>query len=105
LSKTETIAIAEYRFKLIGVLATAAGSREISIDGPSGLSLSELVSRLVLLVNKQQFRDLLIDSGTNNPLPNVIIMLNDQDCNLFEGLRTRLDTGTTVTVIPVAHGG
>jgi molybdopterin converting factor small subunit len=105
LNKVETISSARYRFKLIGVLATAAGSREICIEGPTGLSLSELISQLLLEVKNQQFKDLLIDSATNNPLPNVILLLNDQDCNLFQGLKTRIEPGTTITIIPVAHGG
>jgi molybdopterin converting factor small subunit len=105
LNTTKTITSAEYHFKLIGVIATAAGSREIGIEGPTGLSLSELISQLLLEVKNQQFKDLLIDSATNNPLPNVILLLNDQDCNLFQGLKTRIEPGTTITIIPVAHGG
>lgn len=105
LSQTESVTPGVYHFKLIGVLATAAGNRELSLKGPSGASLSELISNLLLKVKSQQFRDLLIDSATNNPLPNVILLLNDQDCNLFQGLKTRIKTGTTVTLIPVAHGG
>jgi len=67
--------------------------------------LSGLISRLLAEVDKRQFTNLLIDSATNNPLPNVIILLNDQDCNLFQGLNTELEPGTLVTIIPVAHGG
>jgi molybdopterin converting factor small subunit len=105
LSNTETISVMDYRVKPIGVLATAAGSREVRIDGSKGMSLGDLISQLVLRVNNRQFTDLLIDSATKNPLPNVIILLNDQDCNLFHGLETRLEPGTTITIIPVAHGG
>lgn len=105
MSRTETPTSAEYRFKLTGVLATAAGNREININGPNTMSVSELISQLVGQINKNQFTELLIDSATNNPLPNVIILLNEQDCNLFDGLRTRPERGTTVTIIPVAHGG
>jgi molybdopterin converting factor small subunit len=35
----------------------------------------------------------------------VIILLNDQDCNIFDGLETQVEPGTRVTIIPVAHGG
>jgi len=31
--------------------------------------------------------------------------LNDQDCNIFDGLKTQIEPGTRVTIIPVAHGG
>jgi molybdopterin converting factor small subunit len=94
-----------YCLKLIGVLGTAAGKREMQIDGPPMLILSDLIQRLLVQVNNSQFTGLLIDSATNNPLPNVIILLDDQDCNLFQGLNTRLEPGTLVTIIPVAHGG
>jgi len=105
LSETETISSANYRVKLIGVLATAAGSRAIEIESSRLLVLSDLISTLLAQVNKSQFTDLLIDSATNSPLPNVIILLNDIDCNLFQGLKTKLSPGTLVTIIPVAHGG
>ena len=91
--------------KLIGVLGSAAGKREIEIMGPVGMRVSDLISRLLVEVKSGQFKELLIDSATDNPLPNVIMLLNDQDCNLFEGLKTRIEPETLLTIIPVAHGG
>ena len=105
MSETETVGRYSYKIKLIGVLATAAGSRQIPVDSETELSLNDVISRLLKQVDNRQFKDLLIDSATNNPLPNVIMLLNEQDCNLFQGLRTRLDPETVVTIIPVAHGG
>jgi molybdopterin converting factor small subunit len=105
LSDTGTAENREHTIRLIGVLGSAAGLREIRIEVPSNSTLSDLISTLVRKVDKHQFKELLIDSGTNSPLPNVILLLNDQDCNLFQGLRTELEPGTHVTVIPVAHGG
>ena len=77
----------------------------MSLDSETELSLTEVISTLLAPVNNRQFKDLLIDSATNNPLPNVIMLLDEQDCNLFQGLRTKLDSNTVVTIIPVAHGG
>jgi molybdopterin converting factor small subunit len=77
----------------------------VLIDSETELSLNEVISRLLARVDNRQFRDLLVDSATNNPLPNVIMLLDEQDCNLFQGLRTKLDAETVVTIIPVAHGG
>ena len=93
------------RVKLIGVLGSAAGRREINLEWSEPLTVSDLLENLLKTVDNHQFRDFLIDSGTNDPRPNVIILLNEQDCNLFNGLRTRIEKGTTVTIIPVAHGG
>jgi molybdopterin converting factor small subunit len=105
LSKTETVHEYGYMIKLIGVLATAAGTRQLSINSEIELTLNDVISKLLARVDNSQFKDLLIDSATNNPLPNVIMLLDEQDCNLFQGLRTRLDSKTVVTIIPVAHGG
>jgi len=105
LSEAQTISRHSYTIKLIGVLATAAGARQVSINSGTELSLTDVISSLLARVDNRQFKDLLIDSATNNPLPNVIILLDEQDCNLFQGLRTKLDSETVVTIIPVAHGG
>jgi molybdopterin converting factor small subunit len=91
--------------KLIGVLGSAAGNREIVLPAPNALAVQELISILLKTVGNKFFRDLLVDAGTEDPRPNVIILLNDQDCNIFDGLETQVKPGTRVTIIPVAHGG
>ena len=106
MSETQTISNAiTYRVRLIGVLATAAGKREVQVETRPQPSVSDLITRLLRQVESRQFKDFLVDSATNDPRPNVIILLNEQDCNIFEGLETRLELGTVVTIIPVAHGG
>ena len=105
MSETLTVSRYSYSIKLIGVLATAAGTRQVSINSETELSLTDVISSLLARVDKRQFKELLIDSATDNPLPNVIMLLDEQDCNLFQGLRTMLDSETVVTIIPVAHGG
>jgi molybdopterin converting factor small subunit len=91
--------------KLIGVLGSAAGNREVVLPAPNVLTVQELISALLKTVGNKFFRELLVDPGTEDPRPNVIILLNDQDCNIFDGLKTRIQPGTRVTIIPVAHGG
>ena len=77
----------------------------MSINSEIELSLNDVISSLLARMDNSQFKDLLVDSATNNPLPNVIVLLDEQDCNLFQGLRTKLNPETIVTIIPVAHGG
>ena len=91
--------------KLIGVLGSAAGNREIMQPVSTILTVQELISALLKTVGNKFFRELLVDAGTEDPRPNVIILLNDQDCNIFDGLKTLIAPGTKVTIIPVAHGG
>ncbi len=93
------------RVRLIGVLGSAAARREIDLEWSDSLTVSKLVDNLLHAVDNRQFEELLIDSGTRDPRPNVIILLNEQDCNLFGGLGTSVEKDSTITIIPVAHGG
>ena len=105
MNETQTVPVGQYKVRLIGVLGTAAGQRELIIQTQSEPTVSHMISILLKRVDNRQFKDFLVDSATNDPRPNVIILLNEQDCNLFQGLQTRLENGTEVTIIPVAHGG
>ncbi len=100
-----TVPVQVVPVKLIGVLGSAAGNREILLPAPNPLAVQEIISMLLKTVGNKFFRDLLVDAGTEDPRPNVIILLNDQDCNIFDGLETQVEPGTRVTIIPVAHGG
>ena len=105
LNETVTMPVQVVPVKLIGVLGSAAGNREIVLSAPNSLTVQELISILLKTVDNKFFRDLLVDAGSEDPRPNVIILLNDQDCNIFDGLKTLIVPGTRVTIIPVAHGG
>jgi molybdopterin converting factor small subunit len=105
LNETLTFPVEAVPVKLIGVLGSAAGNREIMLPAPNILTVQELISALLKTVGNKFFRELLVDGGTEDPRPNVIILLNDQDYNIFNGLKTRIEPGTRVTIIPVAHGG
>ena len=105
MNETVTMPVQVVPVKLIGVLGSAAGNREIVLPAPNALSVQELISMLLKTVGNKFFRELLVDAGTEDPRPNVIILLNDQDCNIFDGLRTQIEPGMKVTIIPVAHGG
>jgi molybdopterin converting factor small subunit len=105
LNETVTVSTGVIPLKLIGVLGSAAGNREIMVPAPNSLTVQELISALLETVGNKFFRELLVDAGTEDPRPNVIILLNDQDCNIFDGLKTSVEPGTKVTIIPVAHGG
>jgi len=105
LSETATIPIEAVPVKLIGVLGSAAGNREIMLPVSTTLTVQGLISALLKTVGNKFFRELLVDVGTEDPRSNVIILLNDQDCNIFDGLKTQIEPGTRVTIIPVAHGG
>ncbi len=105
MNETMTLPVNVVPVKLIGVLGSAAGNREIMLPVSTILTVQELISALLKTVGNKFFRELLVDVGTEDPRSNVIILLNDQDCNIFDALKTQIEPGTSVTIIPVAHGG
>ncbi len=105
MNETQTAGHQMVKVKLIGVLASAAGLRELELDTPEQANVSDIIAILLTKVDNRQFRDFLVDSGTGDPRPNVVILLNEQDCHVFSGLKTRVEKGMVVTIIPVAHGG
>jgi molybdopterin converting factor small subunit len=106
LSETETQQLKAYvTVRLIGVLASAAGRRDLRLDTGTAKTVAEVITLLLETVNNAQFESYLVEAGTRDPRPNVIILLNEQDCNMFSGLSTKVEQGTVVTIIPVAHGG
>ena len=105
MNETQTAGHQMVKVKLIGVLASAAGLRELELDTPEQATVSDLIAILLKKVDKRQFGDFLVDSGTGDPRPNVIILINELDCHVFSGLKTRVEKGTIVTIISVAHGG
>ncbi len=104
-STPKSVEVQKVKVKFIGVLASAAGTREAELDVPVGARLADLLPILLRTFDKRQFAEILVDSSTGDPRTNVIILLNDQDCGVFSGLKTSLGMGTVVTIIPVAHGG
>jgi molybdopterin converting factor small subunit len=50
-------------------------------------------------------RRLLIDKELNDPRPNALILLNGKEISVLDGLKTGIEDGDEVTLIPVSHGG
>lgn len=47
----------------------------------------------------------LMDSEVDGRVPNLLILLNNREISIYNGLQTRLNDEDVVTIIPVSHGG
>lgn len=86
------------KIKLIPPLDKEVGSRELDIHIKDNSKIRDILYNLAL-----KYRINLIINGNVNP--GYIILLNDKDINILEGLETRLRSGDVITIIPVSHGG
>jgi len=94
------------KVKLIGGLRGLAGKSEIGLKPTrTTLTVSEVVSRLCRKVASKRFEQAMIDSSSETIGPNIVVLVNDKDISVLQGLRTQIGRNDTVTLIPVAHGG
>jgi len=51
------------------------------------------------------FKRTLIDPDLENPRPNTLILVNEKEVSVLNGLETMLKDGDEVVFIPVLHAG
>jgi molybdopterin converting factor small subunit len=53
----------------------------------------------------QKFSEATIDPELNDPRPNLLILLNGAEISVLDGLKTKIQNGDRLVLIPVTHGG
>ena len=89
--------------RLMGVLSDAAGSTGIRLEVEDGVSLGDLVSRLV--EELPGLEDVLIDRVMDSYAPNALVIVNGIEAFNLEGSSTSLREGSALVFLPVTHGG
>jgi molybdopterin converting factor small subunit len=92
------------KVKLVGIFRGLSGRNQLLMDLESPLSMRDLVHRLAELFSPE-FKRTLIDPEFGDPQPNALILLNGKDVSVLNGLKTKVDDGDEVVLIPVSHGG
>jgi molybdopterin converting factor small subunit len=90
--------------KFVGALRHIAGKSEMVIDYSTDFSVKDLIQKIIIdipaikanIINQQSAGDV----NTNS-----LIIVNDREISVLNGLATLLADGDEVVFIPVAHGG
>ncbi len=90
--------------ELLGIL------RELTDTEKLTLKLQELATvgdAILELTNRfpPEFKRAIIDPELNDPRPNVLILLNKAEISALSGLKTKIQNGDKMVIIPVSHGG
>jgi len=90
--------------KFIGGLKFLTGVNAVEL--PS-LGMSDVTAVIKALVEKygSRLEDAIMDRETRDPRGRVLILKNGREIGALEGLRTRVEDGDTLVIIPVVHGG
>lgn len=92
------------KVKLLGVFRGITGKQQLLIKLKKPASIIAVVQKLVELFSPE-FKQALIDPELGDPRPNALIMVNGKEISVLEGLKTELDEGDEVVIVPVSHGG
>ncbi|UCD96049.1 MAG: MoaD/ThiS family protein [Candidatus Bathyarchaeota archaeon] len=93
--------------EFVGVLQTLAGKRIIALDicsSGSSLKVKDVVRRLTEQL-PHTFSQSLIDPELQNPKPNALILVNNQEISALNDMNTEIQENDHVVFIPVSHGG
>jgi molybdopterin synthase sulfur carrier subunit len=88
----------------VGVLRKLADEEKVALEFDDPVAVRDIVLKLTRRFSPA-FRQALIDPELNDPRPNVVILVNEQEIGVLQGLETRVSDGDILTIIPVSHGG
>jgi sulfur-carrier protein len=90
--------------KFIGALRHLTGKPKITIDFSAGYALKDLIQKLIQ--DSPQVKSSIVDQQADGTLKtNALILVNDREISVLDGLDTKLSDGDEVVFVPVVHGG
>jgi molybdopterin synthase sulfur carrier subunit len=90
--------------KFIGALRHITGKTKISIDFSVGCAIKDLIQKLIL--DTPQIKSSIVDQQADGTMKtNALILVNDREISVLDGLETKLSDGDEIVFVPVVHGG
>ena len=90
--------------KFFGILRKSAGKEKVEVILKQPANIKNLIQELIEKFPKE-FEENLIDAELKDPRPNALILINNREINVLNGLETSLKEGDEIIFIPVTHGG
>ena len=88
--------------RFMGTLRWALERDRMDVEISDPANVKELIETVILKMDKLKTIDAMTPLSST---PNTIILVNETEIGLLEGLLTPLAEGDVVTLIPTAHGG
>jgi molybdopterin converting factor small subunit len=89
--------------RLIGAFRNASDKGKLTITSEGTISLRKAIKEIVKELPK--LKKVLIDPELEDPRPNTLILVNEKEISVLDGLDTMLEDGDEVVFVPVVHGG
>jgi molybdopterin synthase sulfur carrier subunit len=90
--------------KFIGALRHVTGKPQLNIECKEKFSVKDLILKIVQ--ETPQLKTGLIDQQPDGTMKtNALVLVNDREISVLDGLDTKLDDGDEIVFVPVVHGG
>ena len=89
--------------RFIGALRHVSGAGELALNCKDNASIRELMCEITEEV--PSLTSSLIDQQLEEPMLNVLILVNGREISVLNGLETNLQDGDEIVLVPVVHGG
>ncbi len=90
--------------ELIGVFEELAGRKVASLEFDHSKLVKDVILQLANMF-PAGFKQALLDPELGVPRANVLILLNNMEIGVLNGVETRISNGDKLVLIPVSHGG
>ncbi|MCS7364234.1 MAG: MoaD/ThiS family protein [archaeon GB-1867-035] len=90
--------------RLLATLKSLAGSEYFTLNVESPITLKELLEKLSGIVGDKA-KERLFKKGSIELQPDILVLVNDVEIGVLNGLDTILKEGDVVSFLPTVHGG
>jgi len=90
--------------KFVGALRHITGKPNVAVDYLADFSVKDLIQKLIQ--DSPQIQASIVDQQTDGTMKtNALILVNDREISVLNGLETKLSDGDEIVIVPVVHGG
>lgn len=90
--------------KLIGVFRKLIDREVVNLQLKPNAMIEDVIEKITSLIPDKD-KGVLVDFDLYDSRPNMLILLNGAEVSALEGLKTRVQEGDKVVMIPISHGG
>ena len=93
------------KVRLIGIFRVLSGKSRLPLELEEEPAIVRKVIQKLVEAFSPEFKDALIDPELKDPRPNALIIVNGKEISALEGLKTEVNKGDEIVLVPVSHGG
>ncbi len=93
------------KVRLIGIFRVLSGKSRLPVELEEEPAIVRKVIQKLVEAFSPEFKDALIDPELKDPRPNALIIVNGKEISVLEGLKTEVNKGDEIVLVPVSHGG